>query len=141
MKPGVIECALIGGCGRAPERRTSQNSGRDYATVSLAVGEGEAVQWLDVVAFGPAVDAMMLLAKGDACYIEGKLSLKSWTSSQDGTTRQQLSVVASLVQPMGRIGERKPKATRKTSAAQARGANANSAAVHQPLPFDDELPI
>lgn len=141
MKPGVIECALIGGCGRKPERSTSRNTGRDYATVSLAVGEGEAVQWLDVVAFGPAVDAMMTLAKGDACYIEGKLSLKSWTSSQDGTTRQQLSVVASLVQPMGRIGERKPKATRKTSAAVARGAGAASAAVHQPLPFDDELPI
>ena len=141
MKPGIIECALIGGCGRAPERRTSQNTGRDYATVSLAVGEGEAVQWLDVVAFGPAVDAMMLLAKGDACYVEGKLSLKSWTSSQDGTVRQQLSVVASLVQPLALIGRSRPKATRKTSAAQAKGVGAVSAAVHQPLPFDDAIPF
>lgn len=138
MKPGIIECALIGACGKDPTRRTSERTGRDYATFSVAVGEGEETQWLDVVCFGPAVDAAMTLAKGDRAYLEGKISLRTWQNT-DGSSRQQLSLVASLVQALGKIGERKPKRTRMTTAAKARRANAQSAAVNQPLPFNDEI--
>jgi len=90
--------------------------------------------------FGPAVDTAMTLAEGDMVYIEGRISLRQWEQS-DGTRRQQLSVVAATVQPLGRIGEKKPKATRKTSAAKTRDPGRRSAAVHAPLGFNDELPI
>jgi single-strand DNA-binding protein len=137
MKPGIIETAFAGHLSRDPERRTAQSSGREFAVFGVCCGDAPNIQWVDVACFGPAVDAAMTLVKGDMAYIEGKLSLRTW-QNQDGTSRQQLSVVASVVQPLGKIGERKPKATRKTTAARMRS---KSAVVNAPLGFDDQLPI
>ena len=138
MKPGIIECAFTGHLSRDPERRASLNTGREYAIFAVCCGDAPNTQWLDVACFGPAVDIAATLVKGDRVYCEGKISLRTW-ENQDGTTRQQLSVVVSVLQPLGKIGERKPKATRKTSAAKARDAGSKSDMVHRP--FNDELPI
>lgn len=141
MRPGVIECAFQGVCGRDPIRRTSEKTGRDWANFSVAVGDDDAVQWLDVVCFGPAVDVVMTLAKGDRVYCQGKISQRVW-DAPGGDKITKLSVIAGTIQPLGKIGDQKPKATRKTTAALKKtDANAQSAAVNQPLPFDDELPI
>lgn len=142
MRPGVIECAFQGVCGRDPVRRTSEKTGRDWANFSVAVGEDDAVQWLDVVCFGPAVDVTDTITKGDRVYCEGKISQREW-QAPGGEKVIKLSVIASTVQALGKIGDQKPKKTRQTSAAKAKsaGGNTQSAAVHQPLPFDDELPI
>ena len=138
MKPGIIECAFQGTVGRDPQRRTSQNTGRDWASFSVACGEDENAQWLDVACFGPSVDQAVQLTKGDAVYVEGKISLRTW-QNEDGSKRTTLSVAAKLVQPMGRIGNRKPKQTRKTSAAGETQKPKSS--VNAPLDFNDPLPF
>lgn len=144
MKPGIIACAFISTVQRPPLRRTSQNTGHDYVTFEAAVQDGaQDPQRVDVACFGPAVDIAATLSEHDSVYIEGKLTMRTWPSA-DGGTRSQLSVVASLVQPLGKIGERRPKATRstrKTAAPRRSSSTATSAAVHQPIPFNDELPI
>lgn len=132
MKPGRIETAFIGAVGRDPEVRTAQKSGREWCIFSVAVGEDDAVQWLDVACFGPFVDAAMTLAKGDRVYVEGRLSVRTW-QDKDGAARTTLSVAASLVQPLGKIGEKKP---RKTTAAKQPKHDPN-----RPLEFNDPLPF
>lgn len=136
MKAGIIECAFIGTAGRDPTRRTSQRTGRDWVSLSIAVGDEDSLQWLDVAAFGPAVDQVMQIAKGDRLYCEGKISMRTW-QNEDGTSRTTLSVAANLVQPMGKIGERKPKKTRPAKETKPKP----KPNVHEPLPFDDALPI
>ena len=141
MRPGVIECAFTCALRGDPGRRMSKNE-REFAIFNVCCGDAPNIQWVDVACFGPTVDTAMTLVDGDRCYIEGKLSLRKW-EALDGTMRHTLSVVASVLQPLGKIGDQKPKKTRQTSAAKAKsaGGNTQSAAVHQPLPFDDELPI
>jgi single-stranded DNA-binding protein len=131
----AIECAFTGTIGREPVRRTSERTGRDWASFAVAVGEEPDTQWLDVACFGPMVEVAATLAKGDRCYCEGRISLRTWQNN-DGTSRTTLSVAASLVQPMGKIGQQRPKRTRKTTAAEKPKTN-----YHDPLPFNDELPI
>jgi single-stranded DNA-binding protein len=135
MKPGAIECAFTGICGREPTRRTSERTGRDWASFSVAVGEEPDTQWLDVACFGPMVDTAVALVKGDRLYVEGRISLRSWQNN-DGTSRTMLSVAANLVQPMGKIGQQRPKRTRAKPPADKPKTD-----YHAPLPFDDELPI
>ena len=96
MTPGTIEVALNGILAATPERRTSAKTGRDWVRMSVACDEMHAV----VLCFGPAVEIAASLAEADRVYVEGKI--------RPGET---LTVMASLIQPMGRIGERKPKRT------------------------------
>jgi single stranded DNA-binding protein len=128
-----IECALQGTLGRDPTRRTSA-SGRDWVSFSVAVGEEADLQWVDVAAFGPNVDVAGALIKGDRVYIEGRIKLRTWQNN-DGSMRSTLSVSASLVQPLGKIGAQKPK---KPRAAKAEKPKVDPNA---PIPFNDALPF
>lgn len=129
-----IECAFAGTCGRDPTRQTSERTGREWASFSVAVGKDDDTQWVDVAYFGPNVDSACALKAGDRVYVEGKLSLRTWQNN-DGSTRTVLNVAASLVQPLGKIGERKPKKPRKGKEEPAKPD------INAPLPFDDELPF
>jgi single-stranded DNA-binding protein len=104
----AIECAFTGTIGREPTRRTSERTGRDWASFAVAVGEDPDTQWLDVACFGPMVEAAASLARGDRCSAEGRISLRTW-QNHDGTPRTTPSVAASLAQPMGKIGQQRPK--------------------------------
>jgi single-stranded DNA-binding protein len=74
----AIECAFIGRLANDPEARTSQ-SGNAWCRFRCAVGEGEAVQWVDVACFkGAAQRALERLRKGDRAYIEGRIELQRW---------------------------------------------------------------
>jgi hypothetical protein len=123
MKPGIIECAFNGVIADTPVQRTSPNTGRDWARFTVRCGETSVL----VLCFGPAVEVAATLQIGDSVYAEGK--------HRDA---DMFTVIASTVQPLGKIGERKPKATRKTTAARMRS---KSAVVNAPLGFDDQLPI
>ena len=130
-----IECAFQGIVDRTPERRTSDRTGRDWLSFVVTVGEDADAQKVYVVCFGPAVDVGSTLSVGDSVYCEGKLSLRAWNSF-DGTSQKTLSVVTSLVQPLGKIGEKRPK--RKPKLKQEKIQKTD---FHKPLPFNDELPI
>ena len=137
-----IAVAFEGRLGRDAEIKTAKASGKPFLAMSIIEGdEDDGAHWLNVVAWSESLTEIAAhLTKGTQVYVEGKIKLRSW-ETPEGERRSGLSVSASLVQPLALIGRSRPKATRKTSAAQARGANQTSAAVHQPLPFDDAIPF
>lgn len=102
-----IECAFTAVVGSAPELRQAK-AGKTWCSFSARVGEGEAAQWVRVAAFGAMADVAAALAKGASVYVGARVKLDTWQTT-DGEARAGLSVAASLVQPLGRIGRRRPK--------------------------------
>lgn len=102
-----IHCALQGRLGAAVELRRSA-SGKDWCRLSVGVGEGEETAWVSVSVFEEKARALAGLNKGAEVYIEGRLSLNTWIG-KDGAERTGLSVTASEVIPLGRIGRKRPK--------------------------------
>lgn len=136
-----IECAFVGMLGRDAEVRTAQKSGRKWLSLSVIVGENPNEQWVDVASFsGSMIDDAPRLIKGTRIYVEGKLTLRSWTQP-NGSMMQGLSVVAGLIQPMAQIGQRRPKKTRAAPRVKADPqapltfADGTSAAEGDTLPF------
>lgn len=101
-----IECAFVGIVGVPPELKTSK-AGKAWTALSLRVGDGDGPQWVRAAVFGDMAETAAKLAKGSSVYVEGKLSLNTWTA-QDGSERHGLNVAATLVQPLGQIGRRRP---------------------------------
>ena len=60
--------------------------------------------------FGDKANSLAM-AKGDRCYVEGRLKLESW-QGKDGQERQGLKVSAWRVERLGEIGKNKPAAAR-----------------------------
>jgi single-stranded DNA-binding protein len=69
------------------------------------VGEGDEVTWVSVSVFEEKARTLAGLAKGVEVYVEGRLSLNTWTG-RDGAERTGLSVSAWQVTPLGQIGRR-----------------------------------
>jgi single-stranded DNA-binding protein len=125
-----IEAAFTGTIGRDAQLRTAK-SGREWLSVSVVVGEEPEQQWVQVAAFfgdiGELAGQLTTMAK---VYVEGKLKLRSW-EAPDGP-RSGLSVVASVIQPLGLIGQKRPKKPRSPKSGTKPDVNA-------PLPFDDPI--
>jgi single-strand DNA-binding protein len=112
----AIECAFTGRLGSDPELRTSQ-AGKPWCRFSVAIGEGDDVQWVSVAAFGEVAERVCQdLAKGDRAYVEGTLRLNEWTD-REGLTRYGLQVAAWKVEALGKIGRQKPPKTKGNPAA------------------------
>jgi len=89
----TIECAFFGSLGKNAEPKTSA-SGKRYLRLSVRVGDGDAAQWLSVLAFDPeAIEVADKLVQGARVYVEGKLELSEWTGS-NGVKRQGLNVLS-----------------------------------------------
>ena len=102
-----IECAFTGRLTADPVPRTSK-TGKAWLPLSLAVGPGDAVQFVNAALFGDSVPEMAgRLHKGDRVYVEGRLQLRTWTD-KDGRERAGLSVSSFHVVPLGQIGRRRP---------------------------------
>jgi single-strand DNA-binding protein len=102
-----IEAALEGRLGKNPELRQSQQ-GQPWLPLNVAVGEGDAVQWVGVAVFGERAQQLASsLRKGDRIYAEGRLRLETWTG-QDGKERSGLKIAAWRVERLGEIGRSKP---------------------------------
>ncbi|HZR74556.1 single-stranded DNA-binding protein [Bradyrhizobium sp.] len=102
-----IEAAFFGALSRNAESKTSQ-AGKRYLRMNVRIGDGDAVQWVNVTVFDPAaIEAADKLVKGARVYIEGRLSLDEWTA-QDGAKRHGLSA-ASWHCRLSQIGRNKPK--------------------------------
>lgn len=124
MSDDTIECAFTGRLTAEPVPRTSK-SGKAWLPLSLAVGSGDAVQFVSVALFGDCVPELASrLHKGDRAYVEGKITLRTWTD-KDGRERAGLSVSCFHVVPIGQIGRRrqvKPKASTARAAPSASDA-------------------
>ena len=81
----------------------------DAATVA-ADGNEEQPTWVRVAAFGDlARRCVEELQKGSRCLVEGALRQSSWTDKKTGETCFGLEVAAWRCEPLGLIGERRPK--------------------------------
>ena len=75
---GSIEFAFTGRVGVDPELRTSQ-ADKPWCRFSVAVGDGDNVQWVQVAAFREKAEELAgTLHKGDRCYCEGTIKLNEW---------------------------------------------------------------
>ena len=111
----TIDCAFIGRLGDDPELKTSA-AGKSWCRLSVAVGQGDNVQWVSVAIFGePAEHVCATLRKNDKIYVEGSLTVNEWTA-RGGEKRTGLSVVASRAEAPG-IGRHKPKRSREVALA------------------------
>jgi hypothetical protein len=73
-----IHYALEGRLGAAVELRRSP-SGKDWARLSVGVGEGDEVTRVSVSVFEEKAVALAGLTKGAEVYVEGRLPLNTWT--------------------------------------------------------------
>lgn len=111
----VIEAALSGRVVKVGELRQSK-AGKPWCSLSVAVGTGDDTQWVSVVTFGADAETVSRLEKGAAIYVEGKIALNTW-SDGEGKERSGLKLAASLVQPLNRIGNRRPQKPRQNARA------------------------
>ena len=103
----TIEAAFFGTLGRDAESKVSR-TGKPYVRLNVAVGTGDATQWVNVMTFDPeAIAAVDRMQKGCRVYCEGKLTLGEWTAS-DGSKRSGLSVMSFHCRP-SHIGRNRPK--------------------------------
>jgi single stranded DNA-binding protein len=103
-----IETAFWATLGKDPELKTSK-SGKPFATFNVAVTVGHADdgkdQWVRVACFGQVAEEIAArAAKSDRLYIEGSLTLNTWTTSA-GEQRSGLSVAAWKCERVASIGK------------------------------------
>jgi len=105
-----IECAFPASLTSDAEVKTT-SAGRTFLKFSAVTGREEKQQYVSVLAWRDTfTDMAASLTKGTRLYIEGKLELSQWGGEA------KLSVSASIIQPLGLIGAKKPKAPRKAKA-------------------------
>lgn len=107
MSEHEIECALTGRLTADPVQRTGK-SGKPWLAMNIAIGSGDAVQFVSVALFADSVPEVAgRLRRGDRAYVEGKITLRQWTGL-DGHSSAGLSVASFHVVPLGQIGRRRP---------------------------------
>src|SRR6266853_1855852 len=103
----TIECAFFGSLGKDAEPKTSAR-GKRYLRLSVRLGDGDGAQWVSVLAFDPdAIEVADKFMAGARVYVEGKLELSEWTSS-DGAKRHGLNVLSWQCR-LPHIGRNRPR--------------------------------
>lgn len=127
-----IECAFPATVTRDAEIKTTA-SGRPFLKLGVSTGRDEKQQYVSVLAWRDTfTDLATALVKGTRLYVEGKLELRVWNGEAS------LSVSASVIQPLGLIGAKKPKAPRKAG---GKAKVDSQAPIETARPFDDALPF
>jgi single-stranded DNA-binding protein len=126
-----IECAFPATLTQDAEVKET-SSGRTFLKLSVTTGKEEKQQFVSVLAWRDTFTELApSLTRGARVYVEGKLELRHW----NGTSG--LSVSASVIQPLGLIGAKKPKTPRKAGKAKVDP----QAPIENARPFDDALPF
>lgn len=94
---------------REAQQRTG-GTGRPYATASMRVPcEGDEAAFVSLVAFSTsAIEALLVLQKGDSLAVTGRAKLTTW--EKDGEQRQSLSMVAEQVMTHYQLEKRRTRA-------------------------------
>jgi single-stranded DNA-binding protein len=137
-----IEAALFGSITRDAEVKTSQ-AGKQYLRLNVRVEAGDKVLFVNTMVFdAEAIAGVDKLKAGARVYIEGRLSLDTWTG-QDGAQRHGLSATSWHCR-LSQIGRAKSKSDKPASApASGREVAARSdyAPAGKAPAFDDDLPF
>jgi single-stranded DNA-binding protein len=131
-----IQSAFCGKLYRDAEVRTSAKTGRAWMILRIAVGEEDGpFEFVNVAAFRDSfIDLAPHLTQGAALYVEGTMKLRRWETGEGQAA--ELSCAASLIQPMGLIGQKRPKAPRAV-----KGKKAAKVDSQAPIEFNDALPF
>jgi single-strand DNA-binding protein len=139
---------LAGHLTRDPQLRSLAND-KTVAAFSLAINrrfkgaDGEIKEestFVDCEAWGRTAELIgQYLAKGSACYVEGRLKLDAW-EDKDGGKRSRLKVVADSVQFMGKAKSKggdagEPAEVPVAAASAIRTARIQGAALGDQPPF------
>jgi len=93
----MIRASISGRLGGDPVRRDTRNGGT-MVTVNIAInvaklGDEPATEWISLVAFGNAAEALLLHQKGDLISAMGRLTRATY-SGRDGNERTSWSLTA-----------------------------------------------
>jgi len=125
-----IECAFPATLTQDAEVKSAA-SGRPFLKLSAVTGKEEKQQHVSVLAWRDTFTELApSLTKGARVYVEGKLELRHWNGGSG------LSVSASVIQPLGLIGAKKPKGPPRGK----KGAKVDPQAPID-VPFSDPLPF
>jgi single-stranded DNA-binding protein len=131
-----IEAAFFGALARDAEQKTSK-AGKLYLRFTARIGDGDAAQWVSVLAFDErALEAADKFTKGARVYVEGRLSIDEWVG-QDGAKRSGLTIMSFHCR-LAAIGRNRVKSS-DTPKSQGTNRSANAAAADPDL--DDPLPF
>ena len=108
-----IVAALTGGIGQDAELKYLP-TGNALATFSVAADDAKKAddapaEWLRVTVWGEVAEELApRLVKGTRVYVEGRIKLEQW-QARDGAQRSTLKLSAWACQPMGQIGNNRPR--------------------------------
>lgn len=106
---GINRVMLLGRLGQDPQLKNTAN-GMAICSFTLVTSEKwtkdgeqhEKTEWSSIVAFGKLADlCSKYLSKGKQCFVEGKLSTRSWDDEKTGQKRYKTEIVANNVQFLG----------------------------------------
>lgn len=132
----MISAALIGSLTKDADRRQSK-ADKPFVILNVAAGDE---QYVSVLVFGAAVDAVAELPKGAKVFVEGSISLSTWTTS-DGTARAGLKVVSFNAAPIHAdvSRHRRRQARTRTAGAATLPMARNSSTPTAPAAVDPDL--
>lgn len=104
-----IECAAAGRIVNDPTMRETK-AGKPWASVTLHIGDGDAAQFLQCAIFGEHAGEVANLKAGALLYVEGQLSLNSYTTAA-GEQRHGLKATCFVARPLAMIGQKRPPRT------------------------------
>jgi single-stranded DNA-binding protein len=131
-----IEVALDGRLGGAPQARVSAG-GTAWVSFSLAAGgHGEETEWVSVAVFGDVAAGLPGdLNKGERVYVEGKLSV--WRREGPTGAKASLSVAATRVEVLDRIGRHRRPVRGGSKAEAKRGSKDPARTLTVSAPADE----
>ena len=95
----VNKVFLIGNLGRDPERHN--NGSMAVCRFSIAVGNGDHPDWVDIVTFEKTAElCQRYLKKGRKVHVEGRLKMNKW-EDKDGNKRKSIDIVGDRVTFLG----------------------------------------
>jgi single-strand DNA-binding protein len=147
---GVNKVILLGNLGKDPELRYTP-SGQAVANFSLATTERrtdkngqrkETTEWHNIVTFGKTAELVnQYLKKGRSCYIEGKITTRSW-DDRDGNKKYKTEIIANSIQFLGSGHGADNAPSNDAPAAPAETDFEQSAPVEEPTAgANDDLPF
>src|SRR4029077_17889452 len=92
-----IDCAFFAFCAADAEPKVSK-AGKNWTRLRVGVGEGDAITWLTVAAFGRGAEIAAEREKSDRCYVDCTLRLDPWRGPM------VLSAMAFRSRPSGSTG-------------------------------------
>jgi single-stranded DNA-binding protein len=142
----MFEAAIIGAMVSETVDVRSSASGKRWAAINIAIGDGDGRQYVRVSVFGELAERLGgQLKKGEKVYIEAHSVRLNQYTNRDGEQRSGIQMVATRVEKagasaIGRNRARKPKAPRWNDEGATNG-QVDPAMRDYQRPLEDSIPF